>query len=94
MPEWMRSFTRRSIHFAPARQSTQAPDTGREREDDMSSRRRAAVMYLIAAACFLIAGIAGLLGGTKAHIAFIVLSVAFVTLALRFWTSPRESNDS
>ena len=63
------------------------------REDDMTSRRRAAVMFLIAAACFLIAGIAGLLGGTRAGIVFMVLSVAFVMLALNSWTSTKESDD-
>jgi hypothetical protein len=94
MAKRMRPFTRGSFHFASASPSVQVLNTGPGKEDDMSSRRRAAVMYLIAAACFLIAGIAGLLGGTKANIAFIVLSAAFVILALRFWTSTKESDDS
>lgn len=72
----------------------QEPNTDPGNEDAMSSRRRAAVMYLIAAACFLIAGLAGLLSGTRAFIAFIVLSVAFAILALNFWTSTKESDDS
>ena len=67
---------------------------GREKEDEMGSRRRAAVMYLIASALFLIAGIAGLVGGIKTSIAFIVLSVAFAMLALNAWTSPKDSADS
>lgn len=76
-----------------------APDVNRigwEKEDEMSSRRRAAVMYLIASAMFLIAGIAGLIGGTEtsiASIAFIVLSVAFAILAFNARTSPKDSTD-
>ncbi len=72
--------------------ANQATDAGKD--DDMSSRRRAAVMYLITAASFLIASIAGLLGGTRASIAFIVLSAAFAILALIFWTSTKEPDDS
>jgi hypothetical protein len=74
-----------------------APDINRidrEKEDEMGSRRRAAVMYLIASALFLIAGIAGLVGGTKTTAAFIVLSVAFAILALNAWTSTKDSADS
>jgi len=73
-----------------------APDVNRigwEKEDEMSSRRRAAVMYLIASAMFLIAGIAGLIGGTETSIAFIVLSVAFAILAFNARTSPKDSTD-
>ena len=66
----------------------------REKEDEMGSRRRAAVMYLIASALFLVAGIAGLVGGIKTSLAFIVLSVAFAMLALNAWTSPKDSADS
>ena len=90
----MRPFTCGSFHFASASPSVHILNTDPGKENDMSSRRRAAVMYLIAAACFLIAGIAGLLGGTRANIAFIVLSAAFVILALNFWTSTKESDDS
>lgn len=83
-----------SFHFASASPSMQVLDTDHGKEDDMRSRRRAAGMYLIAAACFLIAGVAGLLGGTRAYIAFFVLSIAFVILALNFWTSTKKSGDS
>jgi putative Ca2+/H+ antiporter (TMEM165/GDT1 family) len=78
-----------------------APDVDsidREKGDELRSRRRAAVMYLIASALFLIAGVAGLVGGTEtsiASIAFIVLSVAFAILALNAWTSStKDSADS
>ncbi len=90
----MRPSTCGSFHLASASPSVQVLNTDPGKEDDMSSRRRAAVMYLIAAACFLIAGIAGFLGGMRANIAFIVLSVAFGILALNFWTSTKESDNS
>ena len=67
---------------------------GPETEKRPNPRRRAAVMYLIAAAGFLIAGIASLLGGVGVGIAFIVLSVAFVILALNAWASAKGSGDS
>jgi hypothetical protein len=62
--------------------------------DDIVSRSRAGVMYLVAAASFLVAGIAGFIGGTSASIAFFVLSAVFGILALKFWTSSKESDDS
>ena len=85
---------RRMYRSVSASPSVQVLHTDPGKEDDMSSRRRAAVMYLIAAVSFLIAGIAGLLGGMTANIAFIVLSAAFGILALNFWTSTKESEDS
>jgi hypothetical protein len=72
----------------------QEPTSDPGKEDKQSSRRRAGVMYLIAAACFLIAGLAGLLSGTTAFVAFIALSVAFGILGLNYWTSTNESDDS
>jgi hypothetical protein len=69
-------------------------NTAPGKEDDVKSRRSAAVMFLIAAAMFLITGLLGLLGETGARSAFIVLSVAFIILALVFWTSTNESDDS
>ena len=63
----------------------------------MKARRRAAVLYLIAALCFLIAGVAGFVGDTganAANAAFIVLCVVFLVLGLGFWQSEQGSDDS
>lgn len=68
-----------------------------DRRSGLKSRRRTAVMFLIAALCFLFAGIVGFVGDTGANAAneaSIVLCVVFVVLALNVWQSHRGAGDS